>query len=416
MYQIKSNTHRITRFVIGEAYKWLYREIDKGNYTTNKHTEARNLMARIKAAKKLDAETYSAFLEMMNNSPFNHLIGQKNKTPTITTNNIMNYFVEFNGVALPLGFIMEFFEDEYEMPKDRQKVIDAFIDSERNQSFGDTCRAEIMKHLDPQTKFRKKYPCVFSTPAGFYASHIARVIFTIVLAVFFFTFMAQSRMGAILGDYLLDAKFDAKAEISAEYGVIESYLQEIDTADPLNPIQYKDYFAKFGGHIALNALLFIILLFRLSHLIKFIIVVIKLLSARFALNKQDADIAYLDDQGIEDMKAYFSEIAPSLKKSRKFTEDMFEGVPKASKRYVSVVNFEFNKIERSIRNMYSSSSAKKINAIYTNETELSICRKKWRSGFIRLSLLTIFFLIVNISGLYELIIPQVAEIIVNIFG
>lgn len=66
--------------------------------------------------------------------------------------------------------------------------------------------------------------------------------------------------------------------------------------------------------------------------------------------------------------------------------------------------------------MYSSSSAKKINAIYTNETELSICRKKWRSGFIRLSLLTIFFLIVNISGLYELIIPQVAEIIVNIFG
>ena len=120
MFQIISNTHRVTKYVTEEAYKWLYNEINKNNYAVSKQSSALNLMLKIKTERCITKETYEQFVSLMENSPYIYLIRKKNKSGAITTNNVRNYFVMFNDDVLPLGFIMDFFEDEYETKEERK--------------------------------------------------------------------------------------------------------------------------------------------------------------------------------------------------------------------------------------------------------------------------------------------------------
>jgi hypothetical protein len=40
MFTVVSNTHRVTRYVISEAYKWLYKEIEANKYDPSKNHAA----------------------------------------------------------------------------------------------------------------------------------------------------------------------------------------------------------------------------------------------------------------------------------------------------------------------------------------------------------------------------------------
>ena len=53
MFTIVSNTHRVTRYVISEAYKWLYKEIEANKYDPSKNHAARALMLRIRKERCL---------------------------------------------------------------------------------------------------------------------------------------------------------------------------------------------------------------------------------------------------------------------------------------------------------------------------------------------------------------------------
>ena len=413
MYTIVSNTHRVTKYVISEAYKWLYKEVENNRYTATKQQGARALMLRIRTERKFTDETYEKFRSMMENKPFVYLIRHKNKSGAITTNHIRNYFVKFNEEILPLGFIIDFFEDEYETEEERKRLIDDFIKSESSEEFENHCRTELEKRIEPQIKFKDSHPSVFHTPASFYVTNGIRALVTIVMFVMFFGFLNETKMLDILGDWMFNVKFDLDALIDPAYGVIKAFLIEVNIPDE---VTYGEYFSMYSGHLIFNGFVALILVARLKYLIKFAIVSIKIIICRMRLNVQEKYMDYLEESGIDELKDHFTEMAPQLRATGQFTEDMLEGLPPAHKKYHSVISFDFGKVENSIRKMHASKSAKKLRINYDEHSNVEAYKKAWRSGFVGMALVLIIVAIMDVPGLFEVVIPEIENIFINLFG
>jgi hypothetical protein len=404
MFTIVSNTHRVTRYVISEAYKWLYKEIEANKYDPSKNHAARALMLRIRKERCLTDDTYSEFLSMMENKPFVYLIRQKNKSGAITTNHIRNYFVKFNEEVLPLGFILDFFEDEYETKEERKKLLDDFIKSESAVEFENHCRTELEKRVEPQHRFREKHPSVFHTPTTFYITNIVRIAFTVVILAMFCMFLSEIKFLNVIGDWMIEAKFDATEHMKDAYGVIEAYTKTVEAG-----ATYSAYFEAFLLHILFNFVIAFILIFRIKTMISFLVVSIKIFSCRLQLGKQEKHMEDLESSGIDELKDHFIELAPRLQAEGQFSADMIENLPAAHKKYHAVVSFDFSKVEKSIKKMHASKSAKKLAITYEDEYDLDSYKKAWRSGFVGLVVITIVIAIINVPGLYNSVIPPIQE-------
>lgn len=413
MYTIVSNTHRVTKYVISEAYKWLYKEVENNKYTATKQQGARALMLRIRTERKFTEETYEKFFSMMENKPFVYLIRQKNKSCAITTNHIRNYFVKFNEEILPLGFIIDFFEDEYETEEERKKLIDDFIKSESSEEFENHCRTELEKRIEPQIKFKDAHPSVFHTPASFYVTNGIRVLITVIMFAMFMCFVNETKMFDILGDWMFKAKFDFDALVNSSYGVIKAFLLEADATDMLS---YGEYFTVFSGHMIFNGVVLLILISRIKYLIRFLIINFKILICRSKLNVQEKYMDYLEESGIDELKDHFTELAPQIRATGQFTDDMLEGLPAAHKKYHSVTSFDFSKVENSIRKMHASKSAYKLRINYDSENSVGAYKKAWRSGLVGTALLAIIIAVIDVPGLYNVVIPELENILANLFG
>ena len=257
MYNIESNTHRVTQYVISEAYKWLYKEIDNNKYSANKNREAKALLLKIKMERCVTEETYNQFLSMMDHNLFIYLITCKKvkaKNQKITSNHVLNYFVTFNGVVLPLGFIFDFFEDEYETEEDCKRQIAKFIESERTTEFENYCRDALLKKADPQAQLKENYPFVFRTPVMFYVTQGIRALLTLVLLAMFVLFLKESSIVNVIKDFIMVAKFDIKSFLPNTYPDMTAFLLGT-VIKPSEGCTYAQYFGMYSFHISFNIIL-----------------------------------------------------------------------------------------------------------------------------------------------------------------
>ncbi|MCL1997186.1 MAG: hypothetical protein FWG65_00275, partial [Turicibacter sp.] len=130
LYQI-NDERRITTFIKKEAYKWVFDNIKKYEPQT-KDTE--DLCKQIKQSEGFTEDTtyttyYEALANNFENNPFADKIKIDRRKPIIT-DDIQMYFVEYNGVKLPIGFMFDFFESDYEGKDNqdrREDVIKGFL-------------------------------------------------------------------------------------------------------------------------------------------------------------------------------------------------------------------------------------------------------------------------------------------------
>jgi hypothetical protein len=144
-------------------------------------------------------------------------------------------------------------------------------------------------------------------------------------------------------------------------------------------------------------------------MISFLVVSIKIFSCRLQLGKQEKHMEDLESSGIDELKDHFIELAPRLQAEGQFSADMIENLPAAHKKYHAVVSFDFSKVEKSIKKMHASKSAKKLAITYEDEYDLDSYKKAWRSGFVGLVVITIVIAIINVPGLYNSVIPPIQE-------
>ena len=133
MYECELNSRRITTYIRQEAYKWLEANINK--YEVCKDTEAERLFLEIKKTG-VDKEKYDKFVEKVMKDPYIFaLYGYKEakKNFSIITRDVRCLFVSFDGTPLPIGFITQFFEDDYETQEDIDNLITAALSSMREE-------------------------------------------------------------------------------------------------------------------------------------------------------------------------------------------------------------------------------------------------------------------------------------------
>ncbi|MCL2016756.1 MAG: hypothetical protein FWG68_10980 [Defluviitaleaceae bacterium] len=131
MFQFVDDTRRITTFIKTEAYKWLFNNLAKYE---PKGTDAENLYMQINQNGAVTEDTYQALTKLFENNPFAGTIKGISHKKSITTNEIHMYFVEYNGTKLPIGFIFDFFEDDYgetDKDKERKLIADFLKDAKR---------------------------------------------------------------------------------------------------------------------------------------------------------------------------------------------------------------------------------------------------------------------------------------------
>ncbi len=134
MYTIISRERRITSYVKKQAYIWLYKKVENGEYQGHSN-EAKGLLLKIRKEKMVNQEIYEAFFDLFFNDPYRYMLilDKKKRFNGITTRRIDNFFISFNGVCLPVGFIKSFFEDDYET----QEEIRAFYKLYLNETLND---------------------------------------------------------------------------------------------------------------------------------------------------------------------------------------------------------------------------------------------------------------------------------------
>ena len=135
MFSIYDN-RRISGYVIQKSRQWLYEHLS--DYCTDSHEASRNLSADIKAEGKMSEERYNEFFSYFDNNPFSarmlHSAESNNRTNIITSEKLYCYFVKYNGVIMPLGFITEFFEDDFCSEEDKDKLFHRFLDYAKSET------------------------------------------------------------------------------------------------------------------------------------------------------------------------------------------------------------------------------------------------------------------------------------------
>ena len=135
MFSIYDN-RRISGYVIQKSRQWLYEHLS--DYCTDAHEASRNLSADIKAEGKISEESYNEFFSYFDNNPFSarmlHSAESNNRTNIITSEKLYCYFVKYNGVIMPMGFITEFFEDDFCSEEDKDKLFHRFLDYAKSET------------------------------------------------------------------------------------------------------------------------------------------------------------------------------------------------------------------------------------------------------------------------------------------
>jgi len=132
VFQFVDDKRRITTFIKSEAHKWLYKNIAK--YKPN-GAKAEDLYMEISREGFITEKTYDELFSLFENNPFSGTIKGISHRKPITTDDIHMYFVEYNGTRLPIGFIFDFFEDDYgDSDKDKeQKLIKDFLGNAKRE-------------------------------------------------------------------------------------------------------------------------------------------------------------------------------------------------------------------------------------------------------------------------------------------
>ena len=132
MFQFVDDKRRITTFIKSEAHKWLYKNLAK--YKPH-GAKAEDLYMKISKEGFITDATYDELFLQFENNPFSGTIKGISNSKEITTEDIHMYFVEYNGTRLPIGFIFDFFEDDYgESDKDKErKLIKDFLGNAKKE-------------------------------------------------------------------------------------------------------------------------------------------------------------------------------------------------------------------------------------------------------------------------------------------
>lgn len=420
MYKITNNSRRITQSILNEAYKWLYKEIEERHYAFNKSNEAKELILRIQTEGKVTHETYEEFIELFDKSPFSYMTykHKSRNSKFITTDILMNYFVDFNGSILPMGFLVYYFEDDYETREERSALIKKFIENEKNE-LSVNARRELLRKEVENNSLVEHNPQVFKTPAAFFVCNTLRIALWAFALFLFSTFCKATHYLSIFGNFVFNAQFDGSVVIKGDYTPVTDYLANFrftGLVTEVEEVTYGTFLSFFLMHSIVNALLLIFIISYTVKVIRFIIALSFIIKFRVEIARQSKFKDILEDGGIQEFQSYFDNISDSLAENGEITDDLCTDIPPVKKVYTAVMTHNSKETAEKIKKLHGNFVFKSVTLNYATEQGRAKAKKIWRKGFVPAFIWLIAFSIIDLPGLYESVLPAIGNMLTNIFS
>jgi hypothetical protein len=216
MYQLKDE-RRITNFVKSEARKWLYTNLDKYIFQNQK---ARELSMRISTERKVTEETYKEFANMFENNPINRKVGGLSEgEKSIVSDDLFKYFINYNNHDLPLGFIIDFFEDDYEDKECVKKLISDFLAAagvHTKEAWGGIRFTFGQALKDKKSKLVSIYKCGILH----YIKFAFMAVFFMLLVSSFLGFLSDTQLFGTMWEFLIVNRFETTAALTTDASAI----------------------------------------------------------------------------------------------------------------------------------------------------------------------------------------------------
>lgn len=413
MYKITSNTRRVTQRMVNEGYKWLYRRILDGGYNMNKCLEGEALIISMQEAGGIDQESYERFVELTETRPFFYMLSYKasSRRRKITTGDILNYFVEFNDYVFPVGFLMDFFEDDYETREEIHTFIKKYIVDEKEKMFIQFKKEMVNKNISHE-KLMAGYPNIFKTKPAFFVYGILKLVALGVLLYLFTSFINTIHLPEILKMFF-ESDMQFNALITAPLEGVSAYTLGGQAFTFNGMYTYGQYFTHFLPHILANAvLLLFVLIGRTINAIRWIIAFIYLLVYRIQILVQNLCVKYLEKTGFAEIQEYFDTVIDELCEERQITDATVENIPKARRFYVIIANFDPEKINRRLgKATYEGKLLRGVGLNYITEDDYRACRRVWSKGIRTAVFWLLVFICMNVPSLFETIATKIANVL-----
>lgn len=367
MYSIKSNSRRITTFVKSEAYKWLYDKISKNEYDAKNSIEAQQLLLLIKKEQCVTEDTYTKFVNNIIHNPFSCVVsGYKRKSKFITTRKVENFFVLYNDTPLPVGFIKDFFEDDYETQLEINKYIKSVV-SEQENIFVIKAQERFLKKSEKLTETKENYQYFFNTKVLFHVTNIIKMIITVVTVLLCIHFFKEND---IIGKVILYFRD----------GEGEQYLLD-------NMV-----------FIIFNTLVLLFMIPKVIKLIKMLIFYIIWIVVRIYVFFTARNLHSFEDKNMDKLRNYFQSIIPEIAERKYIFDDLCAAVPSVKNLYLSLEKFNNKKIENRIEKVTKSPKFTFVNIFYKDEATLKIQKSRWKSKIVFPIIIALILAFMNVAS------------------
>lgn len=413
MYEINVSTRRVTQYIIEEAYKWLYQKIKDGEYATNRCKPGKALLLQIEENHGLTQENYEEFIELFDNSPYSYMLyrSKHKSSKKITTDHLFNYFVQFNGEILPLGFVKDFFEDDYETEQEINALLQKFASSEKDEISVRWKRTLISKE-DAIEGVQMAFPNMFRVHPMLLITEIIRLVVTLAIGIMVWTFLENVHFMDIMGVFMSEHGFDVGAKFQATSTMAAYCFDGRPFCMAGDAFTLGDYFGHYALFFILNIILIIVLISRVRKSISFIIFAVRVVSNKVRLLIQKVLIHNFEKDGVQSIGNYFMEVAPEMANARVIDDTHCAGIPKARNLYNAIEAFNIQKMSERLAMQMPKYFAK--NYAY-EEKDAKIVKATWRSGIIVSVLFTIVLAFVYIPSLSALVMPSIINFFSSIF-
>ncbi len=375
MFSIISKERRVTNYVKVQAYKWLYAKIVKGEYTA--HTsEAENLILEIRRAGTVTETTYKQFCSHFFNAPFYYILNndKNGKFTGITTNILPNYFVKYNNENLPVGFVEEFFEDDYETKAEIEEYYQTYLDGVLDD-FIIGCRATRNVRVDEIDNLKNEQPGTFNTKVSF---HVTNVIKNVLAVIGFVINLI----------YLIDN--DVVGEIIRFFESGSHFVEEN------------------LGIIIANLFFLLYLLPKIVKLITTIIFYIRLFIVRGYVGRVEKSMEVFNTDTLENFKEHFGNINKILKRTRVIEGECLDA-PAGKKQYLAITNFDIQSLNAKLEKLHKKFDATLYYDYNKNGSDLKKRQSRWKKGIVMSVILITIFVFLNIPDLNEWIVDLIAS-------
>lgn len=368
MYAITSRDRRVTDYVRNQAYAWLYNKIGKGEYDSHGH-EAEGVILRIKEARAVTKESYAEFLEHFKNDPYFYMLeGKKSKkSKGITTSYIADYFMSFNDDVLPVGFVRDFFEDDYETAAE----IDAYMSSYTEGSLEEfviNCQKINNKRAAQIEKIQKNTPSLFNTKVSFHVLNVVKMILAVAAFVICVNYFANNM-------------------------IIDHFAELVNTGS-------NRFLEENFPIVLLHAFLLIFILVKVKRAIVLLFFYIRFLYIRIYVMLIKHFISSFNSNTTERLKAYFEDVIGELKGTGYvITPEMCSASPSGKRQYMYIVNFKGEKISKLIEKLTGSKRYSAVHFYYDSKINISVQKVYWKKGIITS---VIIILLLSFTGIPEL--------------